>query len=107
MTENHRAKKCYQLGPKCIRFILYMVPFHAFFKNKVKLLHVRIKTTGKLLQFNVLIFEFFYPYVHKAIGIMCCKVVNVLVRSTVQSLDQSMVFYKVRLSFSGFYPLWC
>lgn len=32
----------------------------------VILLYVRTKTTGKLIQFNVLTFEFFYPYADKA-----------------------------------------
>lgn len=83
-----------------------MIHFHSFL-IMVILLYARIKTTGKLMQFNVLISEFFYSYVNKAIRIICCKVVNVLERSIVQPLDQSMVSYKVRPGFPGFYPLWC
>lgn len=56
---------------------------------------------GQLMQLNILIFEFFYPYVHKAIVIICCKIINVLGRSTVQPFDQSMVSYRVRAGFSG------
>lgn len=56
---------------------------------------------GKLMQLNILTFEFFYPYVHKAIGIICCKIGNVLGRSTAGLFDQSMVSYRVRAGFSG------
>lgn len=66
MTENHQAKKYHQLAPKCIRSSLSTAPSHIFFKIMVILFYMRIKTTGKLIQFNVLTFEFFHPYVDKA-----------------------------------------
>lgn len=106
-SNNHKVddrepsgKKYHQMGPKCIRSILSV--FNIFFWIVVVLLYARIKTTDKLMQFNILIFEFFYPYVHKVIRIICCKVVNVLGRSALQPLDQSMASYKVGPGFSGF-----
>lgn len=101
------GNKYQKSGPKLwwhLRSMSSMFPFHIFLWIMV-MLYVRSKTTDKLMQFKVLIFEFLYSYIHSH-RIICCKVVKVLRRSTVQSLDQSRARNKIRPGFSGLYSLW-